>query len=617
MKRFILKFKTAASLGFINCTRVIIHRMNSKIGLYGLYRNVNTIKFINNLDFTTSFFYKPINISNLVAPKSWHKYVAYFGQNRVSTGETPPNWLANPFQPNLIASSIENWWKPSDSIPDLGDIKFIWEASRFDWVLAFAMQAKTGDTQALDKLNVWLTDWNQQNPPYRGVNWKCGQEASFRVLHLTMATLILGQTRAPSPALMQFIELHLRRISQTLSYAIAQNNNHATSEAAALFVGGSWLAHVGVKHANRWQSLGRHYLEQHALNLIETDGSFSQYSLNYHRVLLDTYCMAEIWRRHMALPDFSHQCQSRLTAAAQWLAVMVTPRTGDAPNLGANDGARLFQLTDTDYRDYRPTVQLAMVLFCHCRVYRDDGLWNQPLTWFNLQCPEKFFDTSKSQCFDQGGFAVLKKNQAMVLLRYPRFRFRPSQADALHLDLWVNSENVLRDGGTYSYHTEGQWLDYFHGTASHNTVQFDDRDQMPKMNRFLFGDWLKTQSIKPLLETPESIRFGACYQDRQAAVHSREIQLGTNDLQIIDEVSGFQQRAVLRWRLRPGNWILLGQTISDGTYQLTVQANSPIVRYELVQGWESRYYMQKEMIPVLEIEINQPGRFITEVQWAL
>ena len=49
----------------------------------------------------------------------------------------------------------------------------------------------------------------------------------------------------------------------------------------------------------------------------------------------------------------------------------------------------------------------------------------------------------------------------MAMLRYPRFRYRPGHADALHLDLWLGDRNILRDGGTYSYNAERKWLNYF------------------------------------------------------------------------------------------------------------------------------------------------------------
>ena len=33
----------------------------------------------------------------------------------------------------------------------------------------------------------------------------------------------------------------------------------------------------------------------------------------------------------------------------------------------------------------------------------------------------------------------------------PIYKFRPSQADPMHLDLWIDGLNLLKDGGTLSY----------------------------------------------------------------------------------------------------------------------------------------------------------------------
>src|SRR4029079_19380469 len=94
-----------------------------------------------------------------------------------------------------------------------------------------------------------------------------------------------------------------------------------------------------------------------------------------------------------------------------------------------------------------------------------------------------------SRHFNDGAYAAVRRGTGMALMRYPRFRFRPSHADALHVDLWKDGTNLLRDGGSYSY-SDMEGTAYFSGTASHNTVQFDDRDQMPRVGRSLFGDWL-------------------------------------------------------------------------------------------------------------------------------
>lgn len=611
MNRALTLLRTALALGVPSVARVVAYRI-------GVRLEVNSVCRIRAAVPKGPFF---TDGSSVIAPVAappvadWQDSARLFGHCVVAIGTQPPDWLANPLSGQLVPEPERMWWKIPDFDPQVGDIKLVWELSRMDWALAFAQRARNGDTSALQRLNDWLTDWCQHNPPYRGPNWKCGQEASIRVMHLAMAALILGQTRQTSPALRDLIDLHLQRIVPTLSYAIGQDNNHGTSEAAALFIGGSWLQALGLSDGARWAELGRSWLENRALRLIGEDGSFSQYSLNYHRVMLDTFSMAEVWRRHMGLLQFSAEVQRRLRAATGWLHRMINPINGEGPNVGANDGARLLQLTDTSYRDCRPCVQLAMSLFAGQRAFAEAGVWDYPLHWLGVPLPQDVAAPAGSCQADDGGFVVLRRGAVMAMLRYPRFRFRPSQADALHLDFWLGGGNLLRDAGTYGYNTQPQWLNYFGGTAGHNTVQFDERDQMPRLGRFLLGDWLKTLSIKALREEDATTSFSAAYRDRCGARHLRHVSLEDAHLRVVDEVAGFARKAVLRWRLAPGCWTLDGCRLTDGTQTLMVHASMPVVRCELVEGWESRHYLEKTAVPVLEIEVQQAGTLITDYRW--
>jgi hypothetical protein len=293
--------------------------------------------------------------------------------------------------------------------------------------------------------------------------------------------------------------------------------------------------------------------------------------------------------------------------------------------VGANDGARLLQLADTPYRDHRPSAQMAMALFAGQRAYATDGPWNHALRWLGIELPEAAAPAPGSLQADDGGFMVMRHHEAMALLRYPRFRFRPSQADALHLDLWVHGQACLRDAGTYSYNTEPQWIGYFGGVAGHNTVQFDDRDQMPRLSRFLLGDWLRTEQLEPLQSTVSEVRAGAAYRDAAGARHHRRVSLGDGALRVRDQIQGFARHAVLRWRLAPGEWRLesvketeagSGHRVVNATgHELTVRSTALVARCEIVQGWESLHYMEKTPVPVLELEINQPGTLTTEYHW--
>lgn len=609
MLLLIIKFQTAVSLGITNVFRAIIYRLGVKLGIHSIQRlKASTPK--------GDFFIANISpLAHLSAPSNWRNHGLIFGHFPFYISDKPPNWHCNPLTGECISKPERNWWLIPDFETSIGDIKAIWELSRFDWVIAYAQQTLAGDPKSLRRLNYWLNDWCQHNPPYNGPNWKCGQESSIRVLHLAMAALILEQVNTTTKVLVDLIELHIKRIIPTINYAIAQDNNHGTSEAAALFIGGSWLEKFGRPKGKKWASIGRKLLENRVTHLISEDGCFSQYSLNYHRVMLDTLSIVEVWRRYLSLPEFSTIFQQRAKKAVQWQYVMTNQWNGDGPNLGANDGARLLQLTDTNYRDFRPSVQLASVLFAGARAYPSEGVWDQPLSWLGINAPQKVLPVPVSEVFDKGGFALLCDFDIKVLFRYPRFRFRPSQSDALHVDFWLQSRNLLRDAGTYSYNAEAHWMSYFPGTASHNTIQFDGRDQMPRLSRFLFGDWLKTTVFRPLSRTSTGQTVTAGYKDRYNARHTRTVCLNSRQLVVTDEFAGFKEKAVLRWRLEQGEWDIINGLLVNGSHTIKVVGDMPIERFELVQGWESRFYQHKQTVPVLEVEVKQSGILITEYRW--
>ncbi|MES2319258.1 MAG: heparinase II/III-family protein [Pseudomonadota bacterium] len=604
------KLRTAAALGGANLARVAWYRFGVRTGLNGVRKLRATAP-------AGPFFGAPATPAppGLTASAQWGASALWFSRWPVALAAGAPDWHCNVFNGEQVRAPSRPWWAIADFDPAVGDIKLIWEASRFDWVLALAQRAAAGEEGALDKLNAWLGDWSVHNRPYLGVNWKCGQEASIRVMHLAMAALLLGQHGHSAPGLLALVRVHLRRIAPTISYAVAQDNNHGSSEAAALFIGGSWLAAHGDAQGAAWHKLGRRWLENRVARLVAPDGSFSQYSLTYHRMVLDTLSMAELWRRTLGLPAFSARWQARARAATLWLFHFIDPAAGDGPNLGANDGARLLQLCDTDYRDFRPSLQLAGALLAQGRAYAGEGDFNLPLRWLGVALPDTALAAPASRLFDDGGFALLRHGAAMALLRYPRFRFRPSQADALHVDLWLGSDNLLRDAGSYSYNAEPELTAYFAGTASHNTVQFDGRDQMARWGRFLFADWLRTSFLAPLVKRADAWQVGAGYGRAPGLFHRRELALHADRLEVRDQIGGFAGKAVLRWRLAPGPWRIDGNSVSNGRHRLTVTGSAPLARFALVDGLESRYYLEKTILPVLEIEVNVACDLTSTYKW--
>ena len=612
-----LKVHTYWRLGLLNLWRVFWYRVSVKIGL-------NPVRRLKAAPPQGPFFRKRSEFRSNASTSTATEFdsIDLFGHYPFSLKRAhPPNWFQSPFTQEQVNTGSKEWWQISDFGLDIGDIKQIWELSRFDWVIKRAQQASLGDMTSHEQLELWLQDWIKSNPPYQGVNWKCGQEASIRVLHLIVAARILNSLQCTEQGLVELIHLHLQRIAPTLSYAMAQDNNHGTSEAAAMYVGGLFLDSHGIQQGERWAELGRKWLENRVRRLIDADGSFSQYSVNYHRLMLDTLCLSELACQWFNDARFSQDFYNKAQAATHWLATLVEPQTGDVPNLGANDGARLIPLVSAGYRDYRPSVVFASTVFCNAipsKLANCSSSSFEILQWFGLVKPAASFDLPPYQLFEQGGYAVLSNAHAKAVIRYPRFKFRPSQNDLLHLDFWLGHENLLRDAGSYSYNCDEPWQSYFPSVAAHNTIEFDEREQMPRISRFLLGAWPTTKFIQANSFEDESTSFSCAYLDAWGASHQREVLLSESLLTITDTVRGFNKIAVARYRLSPQrSWTIKGNEISDGEHLIRITADVPIAEMRLVTGWESRYYFKKTQLPVLEVELHQQGSLTMEYHWAL
>ena len=82
-----------------------------------------------------------------------------------------------------------------------------------------------------------------------------------------------------------------------------------------------------------------------------------------------------------------------------------------------------------------------------------------------------------------------------------------------------------------------------------------------------------------------------------------------------DEINNFTNSAVIRWRLSPNDWVIKNNMISSKEFQIKIKSSMEIKRLELVDGYESIFYLDKKAIPVLEIECDNSGKVITEFNW--
>jgi asparagine synthase (glutamine-hydrolysing) len=475
----------------------------------------------------------------------------YFGRLSVDAG-FPPNWFRNPLT-GESAPADRHWAE----IPDFsfGDIKLIWEASRFSpvYVLVRAY-ALTHNERYVGAFWTLVEDWASHNPPQLGPNWKCGQEASFRMMTWCFGLYAFLSSPHSTPervvALSTMIAVTAARIEAYIGYALSQNNNHGISEAMGLFTVG--LLFPEFQRAESWRSRGKKLLTRQALTQIYPDGAYIQHSMNYQRVMLHDF----FWALRLAELNgspFSRDVYAQLLRSAEFLDSITDAHSGCVPNYGNNDGALVLPLTDCDYGDFRPTLQAAYYLCVRQRRLRT-GPWDEALVWlFGRQALDAPVASGATQqpLTSTSGYSVLRGWDSWAMIRCAVYHDRPAHADQLHLDLWWRGLNIALDSGTFLYNAASPWDGAFLSTAAHNSVMVDGQDQMRRFSRFLWIDWARGSKLQHTIDGEWESWSGEHNGYKRLGVsHRRTIERRGDVWNVRDDILGHGHHQVrLHWLL--------------------------------------------------------------------
>src|SRR5690625_1341185 len=462
----------------------------------------------------------------------------YFSKDLVSYDVI--NWHYSPFI-NKQSPKDKHWIDISDLNSDFGDIKFIWELSRFafvyDLVRAYTL---TQDDKYVVKYWELIEDWIENNPLEYGVNYKCGQEMSIRMMAWLFGLYAFLNHKETTPSrattLLKTIYQHAEHVEKHFNFALKiVRNNHAISEAYGLYTIGL-LFPIFDKY-NICKNTGKKYLEKEGLRQIKLDGSYIQHSMNYHRLVIQNYTWAiELAKRSQ--DRFSNSLIGRLLKSVEFL-YQHQSISGRLPNYGQNDGALIHPLSSNSYLDYRPQLNAAWFAFTGKRLY-EPGEYDESLLWlFREKSLKSEIDAIQkiSKKFPNGGYYTFRNRNQFGMIRCTTYKTRPVQADMLHFDLWINDFNVFADAGTYSYNTSSNIKNYFLGTASHNTIMINNKSQMTKGSRFMWLNWTKSQ-VNKYVTKPNYMIFEGEHYNYKPLIHKRGILHNRDSWVIVDDIFG-------------------------------------------------------------------------------
>ncbi|QGG47302.1 heparinase II/III domain-containing protein [Heliorestis convoluta] len=525
----------------------------------------------------------------LVADKAVNGIITGFSSIKLDFGN-PINWHYNPLT-GVESKKNVKWYHLPDFDKDLGDIKVIWEASRlthfFYLVRAYLL---TDDQKYYIAFSKQLEDWLENNPYPYGVNFKCGQECTLRMVNTLIAYSIFKDcgltSKNDKENVIQLVERCYKKVLSNFFYAHkCIKNNHTFSEICGLIVG-AWCCDdtFAVKKAYE-------LLDKEIINQFEPDGGFTQYSFNYHRFTLQIIeCVYKISEKTKIYIKETERIKNSVL-----LMYQAQNDDGDVPNYGSNDGALIFPVTSCGYRDFRPVLNTMYAFVEGKRLYEDND-YDEELLWFGnkKELPlEKI--KRKTSIFADSGFYIFRHNGGFLMTCLQNYKSRPAHMDQLHIDLWHKGINVLCDSGTYSYASElGKDLS---STKGHNTAKIKGIDQMNKKGAFLVTDWTKIKHVNF-----QNNCFVGTMNSINGYQHKRIIEKNKLGYTVVDEVIGNGEYCEFYFhtpcevkRISTGF-----ELYHEGQIICIIETEGAI---NIKKSYRSLYYLKKEKVKCVSVKI--------------
>lgn len=498
------------------------------------------------------FITKPVHIDHTLYCKAADEVIkgklAVFALNDAQLG-TIPCWNKEP-RSGVVAPL--NFGKTLNyRNPDLvGDIKYLWEPNRHLQLVVLAQAYSLTENQCyLDAIKIQLGSWFEQCPYLMGPNWTSSLELGIRLINWSIVWQLIGGAESrlfQGDAGEKFRLQWLTSIYQHVHFIIghmsrfSSANNHLIGEAAGVFVAAVTWPHW--QQFAVWRNKASEILEAEAAKQTSQDGVNREQAVSYQQFVLDFLLVSALAGRASG-DDFSEQYWCRIELMMDYLASIMDVQ-GHIPMIGdADDGFVVLLSREKTWCPYRSLLATGAVLFSRGELKKKSIAMDDKTRWLLGLDVDSQYDSLKinnvtlpvNRKFKDGGYYILgadfeTSDEIRLIVDAGPLGYESiaahGHADALSFTLSIGGDEFLVDPGTYAYHTQKKWRDYFRGTSAHNAVRIDGMDQSESGGNFM---WLrKANSHCELFETDEKIdRFTGSHDGYEnladPVTHSREI----------------------------------------------------------------------------------------------
>lgn len=398
---------------------------------------------------------------------------------------------------------------------------------------------------------------------------------------------------------LSFLQSLHRQVAYLRDHVTAARN-HRTLELCAIFLAAVVFPEFEGSH--EWLTWSKAELLRNIQSDLLPDGVHCEQSTDYHHLVLKNY----LWIKKLAvlnqieMPDEFDQ----LVKNALEFSVYAHRPDGMIPALSDGDSRCFLDLLQQGYDLYGGEDLLYVAT---------GGAQGQP-------------PANRSKGFPHSGYYVLRsgwgdQNEAYRDERYMIFDCGPLGAgnhghlDLLSFEAYAYGRPLIMDPGRYTYDESGSvnWRVHFRGTAAHNTVLVDGRNQtryLPGKRRY------KIQGPEPGFElnafvTTDQLDYlhGTARSHEYPVVHERKVLFVENEYWVILDLLHAQEphQYDLLFHLSPAaqgqvSISLSPTTLSIHSPQLVLgQPINPTVLPSIQEGFVSHSYGTKHPAPIIQL----------------
>ncbi|HEY5370801.1 MAG TPA: alginate lyase family protein [Hanamia sp.] len=553
--------------------------------------------------------------------------------------------FSNQSFPKIFSKSINILSDPSLSA------KAVWEVNRLQFLMKIAIDYnRTKDDVHLYIFIKILKSWILDNPYLHGINWYSNIEVNLRLINwfLCWEVLDADSLMVENKTFKEFAEKDW--IPSIYSHCIysyqnpskySSANNHLVSEYSGLFVACSkWK----FQESEKWKQYSKKGLEEEIVKQHSPKGINKEEAAEYIQFITDFFLIAFIVGEKTKNP-FNLKYKSYLHNIFNYIFNFLDSKANFPPYGDEDDGKCFIVDFDEGFNNFKSLLTSGTIIFQDPRLkIKSNGFDLKNKLLFGESGRNAFESVplvsieEKSELYkEEGHFFFRKKDDNDEI--YLHFDAAPlgflsiaahGHADALSFILHVDGQPFFIDSGTYTYHTESLWRDYFMGTLAHNTIRIN------KLNQATIGGptlWLKHYKTKVLkAESNEDYDLVSAQHngyENLGISHRREIifEKKNQTIKIFDNIDcqkpdtflvemPFHIHPLIRVNsIKKNQFELTSSKKTNLTLQTDLKLITKLVRGQTepeITGWYSKSFMSKEPCNTIICSIEAVGNIKLE-----